>query len=227
MSPTASRWYPCSANTRIAASRIRVRLSAWTIERSVNEGEDRGTLRPRATARRTLVVDFTRYLPGAYAGRELMRLGARVVRVEPPGGDPMRSTATAWDTALRSGGGVGRLRPSRRCCLRARALLSRRCRARWLPAGSGTATRRRAARRPGDGRLLLGYRVRRRCALSATCRPRCQLPRLGGRPRAHAPRAAAPPGRRPRRRRARCRHAGARGLLDRTRTGRGAASSSR
>ncbi len=50
-----------------------------------------------------LVVDFTRYLPGAYAGRELMRLGARVVRVEPPGGDPMRSTATAWDTALRTG----------------------------------------------------------------------------------------------------------------------------
>jgi alpha-methylacyl-CoA racemase len=51
----------------------------------------------------TLVVDFTRYLPGAYASRELARLGARVVRVEPPGGDPMRSTATAWDTALRSG----------------------------------------------------------------------------------------------------------------------------
>jgi alpha-methylacyl-CoA racemase len=51
----------------------------------------------------TLVVDFTRYLPGAYASRELSRLGARVVRVEPPGGDPMRSTATAWDTALRAG----------------------------------------------------------------------------------------------------------------------------
>jgi alpha-methylacyl-CoA racemase len=50
-----------------------------------------------------LVVDFTRYLPGAYASRELMRLGARVVRVEPPDGDPMRPTATAWDTALRAG----------------------------------------------------------------------------------------------------------------------------
>lgn len=50
-----------------------------------------------------LVVDFTRYLPGAYASRELMRLGARVVRVEPPEGDPMRPTATAWDTALRAG----------------------------------------------------------------------------------------------------------------------------
>ena len=51
----------------------------------------------------TLVVEFTRYLPGAYASRELTRLGARVVRVEPPGGDPMRPTATAWDTALRTG----------------------------------------------------------------------------------------------------------------------------
>jgi alpha-methylacyl-CoA racemase len=51
----------------------------------------------------TLVVDLTRYLPGAYASRELTRLGARVVRVEPPGGDPMRPTATAWDTALRVG----------------------------------------------------------------------------------------------------------------------------
>jgi alpha-methylacyl-CoA racemase len=50
-----------------------------------------------------LVVDFTRYLPGAYASRELTRLGAQVVRVEPPGGDPMRATATAWDTALRAG----------------------------------------------------------------------------------------------------------------------------
>jgi len=49
-----------------------------------------------------LVVDFTRYLPGAYASRELTRLGARVVRVEPPDGDPMRPTATAWDTALRA-----------------------------------------------------------------------------------------------------------------------------
>ncbi len=50
-----------------------------------------------------LVVDFTRYLPGAYASRELARLGTRVVRVEPPGGDPMRATAAAWDTALRAG----------------------------------------------------------------------------------------------------------------------------
>jgi crotonobetainyl-CoA:carnitine CoA-transferase CaiB-like acyl-CoA transferase len=50
-----------------------------------------------------LVVDFSRYLPGAFASRELMELGARVVCVEPPGGDPMRSTAPAWDAALRVG----------------------------------------------------------------------------------------------------------------------------
>jgi crotonobetainyl-CoA:carnitine CoA-transferase CaiB-like acyl-CoA transferase len=50
-----------------------------------------------------LVVDFTRYLPGAYASREFSRLGARVIRVEPPGGDPMRHTATAWDSAMRAG----------------------------------------------------------------------------------------------------------------------------
>ena len=50
-----------------------------------------------------LVVDLTRYLPGAFAGRELLRLGARVVRLEPPSGDPMRSVAPAWDNALNAG----------------------------------------------------------------------------------------------------------------------------
>ena len=50
-----------------------------------------------------LVVDFTRYLPGAYASRELLRLGAQVVHVEAPDGDPMRETAPAWDAALRAG----------------------------------------------------------------------------------------------------------------------------
>ncbi len=51
----------------------------------------------------TLVVDFTRYLPGAYASRELRRLGARVVCVEAPEGDPMRSTSRTVDAALRTG----------------------------------------------------------------------------------------------------------------------------
>ena len=50
-----------------------------------------------------LVVDLTRYLPGAFASRELLRLGARVVRLESPDGDPMRQVAPAWDEALNSG----------------------------------------------------------------------------------------------------------------------------
>jgi crotonobetainyl-CoA:carnitine CoA-transferase CaiB-like acyl-CoA transferase len=51
----------------------------------------------------TLVVDFTRYIPGAFAGAELLRHGARIVRVERPGGDPMRSTAPEWHDALNAG----------------------------------------------------------------------------------------------------------------------------
>jgi len=50
-----------------------------------------------------LVVDFSRYLPGAFASAELLRLGARVVCVEQPGGDPMRDTAPAWHEALAGG----------------------------------------------------------------------------------------------------------------------------
>jgi alpha-methylacyl-CoA racemase len=50
-----------------------------------------------------LVVDLTRYLPGAFATTELMRLGARVVRVEQPGGDPMRASAPGWFDALNCG----------------------------------------------------------------------------------------------------------------------------
>jgi alpha-methylacyl-CoA racemase len=50
-----------------------------------------------------LVVDLTRYLPGPFASRELLRLGARVVHLEPPGGDPMRATAPAWHAALGAG----------------------------------------------------------------------------------------------------------------------------
>lgn len=51
----------------------------------------------------TLVVDFTRYLPGPFASRELLERGARVVRVEPPGGDPMRDVAPGWHEALNHG----------------------------------------------------------------------------------------------------------------------------
>lgn len=51
----------------------------------------------------TLVVDFTRYIPGAFAGAELLRHGARVVRVERAGGEPMRMTAPEWHDALNAG----------------------------------------------------------------------------------------------------------------------------
>lgn len=51
----------------------------------------------------TLVVDLTRYLPGAFASRELLRLGARVVRVESPEGDPMRRVQAEWHDELNAG----------------------------------------------------------------------------------------------------------------------------
>lgn len=50
-----------------------------------------------------LVADLTRYLPGPYASRELKRLGARVVRVEAPAGDPLREVEPEWDAALNGG----------------------------------------------------------------------------------------------------------------------------
>jgi alpha-methylacyl-CoA racemase len=50
-----------------------------------------------------LVVDLTRYLPGPYATRELLRLGARVVRVESPEGDPVRAVSPEWDAVLNAG----------------------------------------------------------------------------------------------------------------------------
>jgi crotonobetainyl-CoA:carnitine CoA-transferase CaiB-like acyl-CoA transferase len=49
------------------------------------------------------VADLTRYLPGPFASRELLRLGARVVKIEPPEGDPMRAAAPVWYRALNEG----------------------------------------------------------------------------------------------------------------------------
>jgi alpha-methylacyl-CoA racemase len=51
----------------------------------------------------TLVADLTRYLPGPFASRELLRYGARVVRLESPDGDPLRDIAPEWDAALNAG----------------------------------------------------------------------------------------------------------------------------
>ncbi len=56
-----------------------------------------------------LVVDFTRQLPGPYASRELLRLGARVVKIEPPEGDSMQLGAPAWYDAINAGKEVVRL----------------------------------------------------------------------------------------------------------------------
>jgi crotonobetainyl-CoA:carnitine CoA-transferase CaiB-like acyl-CoA transferase len=50
-----------------------------------------------------LVVDFTRYLPGPFASRELLELGARVVRVLPAGGDPLQGTDPGWHEELNAG----------------------------------------------------------------------------------------------------------------------------
>jgi alpha-methylacyl-CoA racemase len=50
-----------------------------------------------------LVVDLSRYVPGPFATRELRRLGARVVAVEPPEGDPLRFVDPAWHGALNEG----------------------------------------------------------------------------------------------------------------------------
>ena len=49
------------------------------------------------------VVDLSRYLPGPFASRELLDLGARVVRLLPPDGDPMAELAPAWHEALNAG----------------------------------------------------------------------------------------------------------------------------
>jgi len=53
--------------------------------------------------RGTLVADLTRYLPGPFASRELLRLGARVVKLEPPKGDPVAATSPGWYAALNDG----------------------------------------------------------------------------------------------------------------------------
>ena len=49
------------------------------------------------------VADLTRYLPGPFASRELLRLGARVVKIEPPEGDPSAAATPAAYKALNDG----------------------------------------------------------------------------------------------------------------------------
>ena len=49
------------------------------------------------------VADLTRYLPGPFASRELQRLGAHVVKIEPPEGDPVAIAAPEWYRELNEG----------------------------------------------------------------------------------------------------------------------------
>jgi alpha-methylacyl-CoA racemase len=49
------------------------------------------------------VADLTRLLPGPFAGRELLRLGAHVTKIEPPGGDSMADGAPEWYAAINEG----------------------------------------------------------------------------------------------------------------------------
>jgi crotonobetainyl-CoA:carnitine CoA-transferase CaiB-like acyl-CoA transferase len=49
------------------------------------------------------VVDLSRHLPGPFASRELLELGARVIRLLPPTGDPMADLAPAWHEAMNAG----------------------------------------------------------------------------------------------------------------------------
>ncbi len=58
---------------------------------------------PAATLAGVTVADLTRYLPGPFASRELQRLGARVVKIEPPDGDPLEASAPGWYGALNDG----------------------------------------------------------------------------------------------------------------------------
>src|SRR4051812_3524225 len=95
MSPTRAARNPLRANTRTAASRRSLRRSVVCSAKPAEHNR----LHVPALAGVT-VVDFTRQLPGPFASRELLRLGARVVKVEPPEGD---LTPETWYRALNDG----------------------------------------------------------------------------------------------------------------------------
>src|SRR5919201_5483481 len=104
MSPTRQVWKPLRAKTRTAAARISRRLSSTAVERSVNVPRIAPSIENRVLPLGgMLVAELTRNLPGPFAGRELRRLGARVVRVEAPEGDRLRDVAPVWDARLNAG----------------------------------------------------------------------------------------------------------------------------
>jgi crotonobetainyl-CoA:carnitine CoA-transferase CaiB-like acyl-CoA transferase len=71
------------------------------VDRPFPQGEQHNRLVQPLTG--VTVADLSRYLPGPFASRELLRLGARVSKIEPPEGDPLRAAAPEWYGALNEG----------------------------------------------------------------------------------------------------------------------------
>ena len=141
------------------------------------------------------VADLTRQLPGPFASRELLRLGARVVKIEPPEGDPMPD---GWYRALNEGKEIvswdARAEPAPQVLADADVVLE----------GFRPGVFERLGDRAGaDDDPLLDHRLRHPRTACARCRPRPQLPRLRGRARRHRAGHAAGAGRRSRGRRTR------------------------
>src|SRR5262245_1124793 len=97
MSPTREAWKPFRAKTRTAASSNSLRLSTAAPD---NRPSIIARMQPLSDV---TVADLTRYLPGPYASRELLRLGARVGKIEPPDGDPVARTNPTAYHALNDG----------------------------------------------------------------------------------------------------------------------------
>ena len=147
------------------------------------------------------MAELAWYLPIAFAGRELVRLGARVVRIEPPDGDPLRRTApggTAHSGAARSPSPAtsaptrhspSRSAPVRTSCSRA-------------PARRGGPARDRPGRPACVARALLDHRLRRRMGATHSA-PGTTSTTSAGRASSRTRRRGRRSHRRPRRRRAR------------------------
>src|SRR2546426_2885522 len=103
MPPTGQGWNPFRAKTRPREPKITRRSPPGRLTDQSTEPIvvlASSSVQPLAGL---LVADFSRYTPGPFATRELLRLGARVVRVEPPEGDPLRAFAPGWDDAINAG----------------------------------------------------------------------------------------------------------------------------